>query len=83
MARLSEPNDGSEDGSSPPIRVSWPKRGKVASATDRRKASPPHGSARRWQSLFASFLRPARGVAGHRVGIPRGHEVTTLQAATR
>jgi hypothetical protein len=35
------------------------KRGKVANATDRRMASPTHGSVRRWQRLFASFLRRA------------------------
>jgi hypothetical protein len=33
------------------------KRAKVAGATDRHKACPTHGSARRWQILFASFLR--------------------------
>ena len=33
------------------------KSGKVAGSTDRRKARPPHGSVRRWQMLFASFLR--------------------------
>lgn len=33
------------------------KHGKVDGPTDRHKVRPPHGSARRWQSLFASFLR--------------------------
>jgi hypothetical protein len=32
-------------------------RGKIIGAIDRHKIRPPHGSARRWQSLFASFLR--------------------------
>jgi hypothetical protein len=43
-----------------------PKRGEVASATDRRMATPPHGSVRRWQSLFASFLRRAERPAKHK-----------------
>jgi hypothetical protein len=44
------------------------KRGEVASATDRRMASPPHGSVRRWQSLFASFLRRAERPAKQKCG---------------
>jgi hypothetical protein len=34
-----------------------PKRSKVAGVAGSCKACPPYGSARRWQSLFASFLR--------------------------
>jgi hypothetical protein len=45
-----------------------PKGGKVASATDRRLARPTQGSMRRWQSLFASFLRRAERPVKYKCG---------------